>query len=64
MFVNRNPFAREEIHKEPILGRCDFCGNQNKYKKVWKYHAESDAGRTNEIKGIFCSLGCLNNYHN
>ena len=62
MFVNRDPFAREEIHKEPIKGKCDWCGNNNRYGKVWKYRIETDEGRKIEIGGKFCSLGCMKIY--
>lgn len=64
MYVNRNPFAREELHKDAILGDCDFCGRTNRYRKVWKYRVETDSGRKNEIKGKFCGISCLKNYHN
>ena len=63
MKVSRDPFAREEIHKSPIKGTCDFCGNANKFGKVSVYRIETDGGRIHVIKGKFCSKSCLKAYH-
>jgi hypothetical protein len=63
MFVSRDPFAREELHKEPVEGECAFCGSSNRYGKVWKFRVEYDGGRKSEIKGKFCSKACLSVYH-
>lgn len=65
MYVNRNPFAREELHKEPVRGTCSWCGNSNRYAKVWKYRIEPDGilNRSFEITGQFCSIGCMKAYH-
>jgi len=65
MYVNRDSFAREELHKEAVRGTCDWCGSQNRYGKVWQYRIEPDSvvPRSNEIRGRFCSFGCLRAYH-
>ena len=63
MYVNRDPFAREETHKEPITGDCDWCGSQNRYGKVWEYRIETDGGRSNPVRGKFCSISCLHAFH-
>jgi hypothetical protein len=65
MLVSHDPFAREELHKEPIQGTCDFCGYQNRYGKVWKFWIERDDqnGRRNELIGKFCSKDCLSMHH-
>ena len=63
MKVNRDPFAREETHREPVEGSCDFCGSSNRYGKVWEYRVESDGGRVQPIRGKFCSKGCMESYH-
>ena len=61
-YVSRNPFAREELHKEfSHVGSCDWCGQK---KKLYKYRTESDGGRNSEHKGLFCSKACHNDYHN
>ena len=64
MFISRNSFAREELHKRPAeKGECNFCGNN---KKLWIYYIEPDSirYRRNDIKGKFCSIGCMKNYNN
>jgi len=63
MCVNRDPYARIELHKESIVGECDFCGSSNRSGKVWKYRTESDGGRQEEIKGQFCSKACMQDYY-
>jgi hypothetical protein len=62
--TGRDPFARQDVRKSSEHGKCSFCGNSNRYGKVWKYRVEPDAGRTYEISGHFCSIGCVNAYHN
>ena len=66
MYVNRDAFAREELHKESVKGTCTWCGNTNRHGKVWKYRLEPDSivSRKNEIAGTFCNLNCLRAYHN
>lgn len=61
--TGRDPFARQDIRKSSVPGRCTFCGSANRYGKTWQYRVEPDAGRAYEIRGQFCSIGCLNVYH-
>lgn len=70
--VSRDPFAREEIHREvepspkymvlpPVS--CDWCGGTNGKGKVYSYRIETDGGRTFPLKGRFCSQSCFRIYH-
>lgn len=69
--TGRNPFARETIRKRKIYtpdfykGKlcCDWCGNNT--NTLYQYFVDSDSrAGTTDIKGVFCSIGCLNSYHN
>ena len=61
MYISRDPFAREELHKESLgQGECDWCGLK---KRVWKYSVETDSGQISEINGQFCSKICMMSYH-
>lgn len=69
-YISRNPFAREEIHRESIRPGdfgikhvCAWCGNTNAHGNVFQYRVESDGGRKSEIPGHFCSIGCMRTYH-
>lgn len=63
--ISRNPFAREEMHREliPIEDRptCSFCSQIAKFR----YFIEPDSVtyRRNDISGQFCSIGCMRSYH-
>lgn len=62
----RDPFARQETVGTPVdaEGRtCDWCGGSRKDGKLYQYSVESDGGRTNELKGLFCCKGCFRDYH-
>lgn len=63
--INRDPFAREELHREVVKTNktCDWCGNNYK-GKLYQYRIETDGGTKSEIKGMFCQIGCLRSYHN
>ena len=63
MYVNRDPYARIELHKESVIGECDFCGSSNRSGKVWRYRTETDSSRQNEIPGQFCTKACMESYH-
>lgn len=68
-YISRDPFAREELHREAIETRdtCDFCGNTRKDGKLFQYRIEKDGSRfwdkRDTIKGLFCSIGCMVAYH-
>ena len=63
MLVNRDSFARQELHRESVDGECSFCGSSNRYGKVWSYSIETDGGTVFPISGTFCCKGCLEAYH-
>ena len=62
MLVQRDPFARQELHKEKLKSRaeCDWCGSTN---TLYKFSTQTDGGRKFEHKGSFCSVSCYNSYH-
>lgn len=72
-FVSRDPFAREEIHRQTVRPfrvngiaaktGCKWCGNTNAKGNLFQYRVESDGGRKSEIPGLFCSIGCMRIYH-
>jgi len=66
-YVSRDPFAREELHREKVKTSkgCDWCGQTRKGGKLFAYHIEPDGilCRKNPIKGLFCSVGCMRAYH-
>src|SRR5262245_55616426 len=69
MFVNRNPFAREELHKsrEYTYGTCAWCGSHCETPKgkrfLYRFRVESDGGRKSEDSRLFCSKPCRDDYH-
>lgn len=62
--TGRDPFARQDIRKTSTPGKCLWCGQSNRYGKVWIYRVDPDGNRPYDISGKFCSIGCLNAYHN
>jgi hypothetical protein len=73
MLVTRNPFAREELHRERVkvnqsLITCAWCGNVRGDKErpwLYRFWVERDDrwGSKDEIKGLFCSKECLRSYY-
>ena len=63
MLVNRDPFARIELHRrtKPRDERrpCGWCGREGRFV----YYVETDGGRKADITGEFCSKGCMEAYH-
>jgi hypothetical protein len=73
MLVKRDPFAREELHKESVTNgvdskSCSWCGGHAKTssgkKRLWQFRLETDGGSKYDIKGLFCSKSCFYTYHN
>lgn len=70
-YVSRDPFAREELHRERVyVGSttgCDWCGSAKQTKGgrkyLYEYRLESDGGRTSTLRGLFCCKGCLQDYN-
>lgn len=69
--ISRDPFAREEIHREVVHSLCTtcrFCGGtrhvrRDKCSSLFRYWVETDGGTKHEISGVFCSIGCMRSYH-
>ena len=72
-YISRDPFARQELHRRPaqvlnaayygVKRTCDWCGNVNHRGGLYVYTIESDGGRRSDIRGLFCSVGCMRSYH-
>ena len=68
-YVSRDPFAREELHREeikPAPGRtCVECGNTNRRGNLYEYRTERDSygSRPSTHRGLFCSRACHRAYH-
>jgi hypothetical protein len=69
-YISRDPFAREELHRVPILDMrlpeqqgCDWCGNKRKNGKLFVYSIHTDGGSTHKIEGRFCCVDCMEAYH-
>ena len=64
--VRRDPFAREELHREEQASRpggCDWCGGENGRGNLYRFSVETDGGRTRALAGLFCSVGCLESFN-
>jgi hypothetical protein len=63
--INRDPFAREELHRESVvidIG-CSWCGQKRGDKRLYRYFTEQDSGRRSVHRGFFCNIECHNSYH-
>lgn len=63
--VRRDPFAREELHRETVPAQpdgCCWCGGTNARGRVYVYRVETDSGRAHPIGGRFCSEGCRRSF--
>jgi hypothetical protein len=59
--LGRDPYARRTIR---CHGTCSWCGNTNRHGRVYQYFIDDDNPRNSgDIKGVFCSIGCANDYH-
>jgi len=66
-YINRDPFARTELHRiqvHPNGATCSWCGGLNRRGKLYQYRTESDDGRTSAHTGKFCCKDCHDSYHN
>lgn len=68
--VKRDPFARQELHRENEYDEtqtCMFCGQQRKSKSgkayLYRFYVETDSGHTYYDKAKFCSLSCRTSYY-
>jgi len=69
-FVNRDSFAREELHRESVIteATCRECGFPGRKLKtgehrLFSYRVEHDGGRKDTVPGLFCCLSCMRLYH-
>ena len=60
--LGRDPFAREELLRQSVEGKCANCGGTNAKGKVYRYRRETDSGRTFEDKKLFCCNSCRDAY--
>lgn len=64
--ISRDPFARQELHREVIDANgvtCTWCGSSRKDKKLFVYFTERDSGGRRTHNGSFCSKQCHDSYH-
>jgi hypothetical protein len=63
-FIKRDPFARTALFSSKVATQktCDWCGQNNK-GYLYCYTVEHDAGRKETVKGLFCCVGCMRDYH-
>jgi hypothetical protein len=66
--INRDPFARHELHRETVSTReaCKWCGGTRKGGKLFEYRTERDdstVSRRSVHNGLFCSKSCHDAYH-
>lgn len=67
-YISRDPFARETLMREdvPTFNRnCDNCGSITSTNRLFHYYRERDGlqNTRSDIKGVFCSIGCMRSYH-
>ena len=66
-YISRDPFAREELHRrtEETTQSCAWCGQTRKSGTLFRYVIEPDSctPRDHIIKGLFCSIDCMREYH-
>lgn len=66
--ISRDSFARTTLTRQIITPSatrtCDWCGNTRPNGTLFCYTTESDGGRNNTHKGLFCSKPCHDSYHN
>ena len=62
--MNRDPFARTELHRNVYArpnAECSWCGTKD--RRLYEYRTETDGGWSHEHKGLFCSKSCHDSYH-
>lgn len=73
-YISRDPFAREEVHRERkyahqdfnVANGCKWCGNKRSTENgrlfLYQYRVEQDGGRKSDVPGLFCSIDCCRSY--
>jgi len=77
MYVKRDAFARETIHKTRDRdGQCAWCGQVDPQSspesrarrsnpplhRIYRFRSETDGGRVSEDSKTFCTLTCRKAY--
>lgn len=67
MLMQRDSFARQELHREEVKappGGCVWCGSANKRGNCYRYRTETDGGRVfyDPPTRLFCSAACRRSY--
>ncbi len=65
-FISRNPFAREELHREAVPANghtCSWCGTERKSGRLFQYSIQADSGRSGKLNKLFCGVSCMRSYH-
>lgn len=63
--ISRDPFARQELHRESVKTTrdCSWCGSKRDNGTLYRYFTESDGGRRSEHSGVFCCKSCHDSYN-
>lgn len=63
--INRDPFARQELHrsrKYVVSAACAWCGcvhaTASGRTYLYQYRVESDGGRKFPDRTMYCSIAC------
>lgn len=69
-YVSRDPFAREELHREiefDPAATCPDCGGyrltRTGRRYLYRYTVETDGGRKYADRRAFCSVGCRRSFY-
>lgn len=66
--ISHDAFARYTVDRETVetTSTCACCGNKRKSGRLFQYSTQSDGygARSYNIPGLFCSIGCMREYHN
>ena len=71
--INRDPFARIELHRRQVKVTTEVCKECGQAKPrrhkgkpdsnvLYEFWGESDGGRSWSIAGLFCSTSCMRAY--
>ena len=65
MYVNRDCFARIELHKFPAAkgSTCTWCGSIGRKAPVCVYETQSDGGSKAREFRPFCNLSCRASFY-
>lgn len=63
--IGRDSFGRFDLIRRLVAtaATCTWCGARRKSGKLFEYGTWDDGGRVGWLKGLFCSKGCKDSYH-